>query len=155
MGNNANREGGALPYHFVWEWRWSNRRVYIGWGVGLSPWTNFTAVAGSDLEALLREATPCLDWTLVPSTGFTRPAVVEVAKLLRKVRRNQGFTLVRSRPYAGAGLHPVPLGGYRSMRAAARALGISRYAAAAAAGRPYRNGKTRRSDFNDSADSTA
>jgi len=130
---------GTSPFHCVWEWRFPDNRRFIGWGVGFSPWLSFTPLSGSEIEAWLREGQPVLDWSLIPSVPLTHSTAVGVCQLARKLRRDQGLTLVRHRAYGPfCRPRPITVGGitFPSETAASRALGISRRQVANLAGRP-------------------
>ena len=137
---------GCLGGSRVWEFK-GDGCSWVTWSVGHDP---PTPRAGSAAAAWLT-LTVCNE--LAPATMFDRKTALALVALLKTIRRREGLRILAGRSYTGSGPHPVPVAGYRSMRAAARALGISRYGAAAAAGRPYLSGKTRRSDFDDSSGS--
>ena len=122
MSSIYGRDGGASPYHCVWEWS-DDSRFYVGHGYGLTPWSDFEPRPGTELEAWSK-AGVVLDWSLAPRMPLTRSAAAQVAGLLRRLRRDQGFTLVRNRVYRGPG--PTrPAGGCPSVHALARRLGVS------------------------------
>jgi hypothetical protein len=115
-------------------WCWADEGgtpKYIGWGSlnadGQPPWQQLwdqrerqPGQLGDWLRSL--DAQPALDWSRCPTSAMPASAAAALAKLLRRLA---GVELLRNRVYRGAGPRR-PCLGYRSVTAAAAALGVSR-----------------------------
>jgi hypothetical protein len=109
---------GCTPAHRVWEFR-NETQTWITWHVGYDP---PTPAAGS--AAALADLQVCHE--LAPASMLDRAGAIALAALLRSIRRKEGLKVLAGRVYRGAGEHPRPCLGYRSIRAAAAATGLSR-----------------------------
>ncbi|BBO35532.1 hypothetical protein PLANPX_5144 [Lacipirellula parvula] len=111
---------GSAPSHRVWEFR-SESATWIAWSSGYDP---PQPAAGSAAAIAMADLKVCHE--LAPSSMLDRTAAIALARLLRAIRRGEGLEVLAGRAYAGAGPHPRACLGFRSIRAAAAATGLSR-----------------------------
>lgn len=118
------------PASRVWEWVWPDGRRAALWGIGHEPWRTYSALPGSQLAEAMSEGGYELDWSLVPTTVFTKTGAAQTARLIRHLRRDQGCTVLMGRQYRGSKpVVAVEINGrqFRSLRSAARELGTGRF----------------------------
>ena len=113
MGNFNGCLGGSR----VWEFR-SESATWIVWRVGYDPPTPRAGSAAAAWPTL----TPCTD--LTPCVLVDKVTAANVAKLMRRIRRDQGLVVLHDRDFVRPG-PAKPVGGCRSIRELSRTLGVS------------------------------
>jgi hypothetical protein len=126
MSNPAGRN----PFSRVVEVRAvdpADNRRWIGWCVGYSdPMPHPESAAALWMQSTATEI--CND--LVPSVFFTAATAAKVAQLCRQIRRSEGYTVLSGRlTTPPTKWREIEVDGvkYRSLRSAAKALGIGRW----------------------------
>jgi hypothetical protein len=132
---------GCANFSRVWEFRVpGDHRTWITWSVG---YDEPRPVAGAVL-AWFAECNPRPDLSLAPAVFLPRPGAIALAKLLRRIRRRDGLTVLHDRTYGGS--RPMrPACDCRSIRSLAAKLGISRRQASKYAGYSDYDGRSDRS----------
>jgi hypothetical protein len=130
VSNYRGREPSSMAFELVDA---NGQPQYIGHGsldslAGTPPWMRLWAKRerlGGALGTWLRSlpAPPELSWAHIPSVLLPKAAAIGVARLRRKALARDGVKLLTVRDHGGGGA-PRPVLGYRSLRAAAKAMGL-------------------------------